>query len=458
MVYGRDFKRNVNSRRRAVAQQHAPNRHPFVGLLVLIVGLSLLGVVLAKTHESLTKDSSSESSEDAPVHANYVSDALRLIPSAPIASDDRNTSIDEVNPDGWVEVIVSKGDTLSRIFSNLGILDSLNSVLSLEEARKPLNVLIPGETLRMRTEGSELMELTYATSENSALHVLREGDSLSASLREVPIETRVNHISARIEGSLFGSGKREGLSDSMIMNMVELFEFDIDFALDIREGDQFSVIFEERYADGQRLKDGPILAAEFVNQGTTHRAFYFEQQGKRGDYFTEGGNNLRKSFMRTPLKFTRISSLFNPRRMHPVMHQIRAHKGVDYAAPVGTPVRATADGTIETIENQRGYGKVIVLEHWDTYTTLYAHLSRFASNLKKGSKVKQGDLIGYVGQTGMATGPHLHYEFRINGIHKDPLTVKLPREPLQSADLQRYRTRIHPLLAQLDQLRLASAR
>ncbi|MGF1643556.1 MAG: peptidoglycan DD-metalloendopeptidase family protein [Thiotrichales bacterium] len=426
--------------------------------MIFVASVSLLSVVLAKTHESLTKESTTSATTDATDIVDLISDTLPPADYEDATPHDSEGGDQIAGSDGWVEVIVSKGDTLSTIFSKLGILDSLKPLLDLKASREALNVLIPGETLRLRTEGTELLELIYATSETSALHVVREGDSLSASTREVPIETRVTHVTSRIEDSLFGSGKREGLSDNMIMRLVELFEFDIDFALDIRVGDRFSVIYEERYADGQRLKDGPILAAEFENQGNNHRAFFFTSDGKRGDYYTEDGKNLRKSFVRTPLKFTRISSLFNPTRMHPVLHKIRAHKGVDYAAPVGTPVRATADGVVATIEAQRGYGNVIVLEHWDTYTTLYAHLSRFAPDLKKGGKVKQGDVIGYVGRTGMATGPHLHYEFRINGQHKDPLTVQLPREPLTADALKQYRKQISPLVAQLDLTKVASAR
>jgi murein DD-endopeptidase MepM/ murein hydrolase activator NlpD len=225
---------------------------------------------------------------------------------------------------------------------------------------------------------------------------------------------------------LFVDGQEAGLPDRTIMELTDIFGWDVDFALDLREGDTFSVIYEEIYKNGEKIKNGRILAAEFVNQGRKLRAVYYEGKDGVEGYFSDKGDAMRKAFLRTPVNFTRITSRFSLARAHPILNTIRAHKGVDYAAPTGTPVRATADGKIAFVGQQMGYGNVVVMQHGDTYSTLYGHMSRFAGGVATGKHVRQGQTIGYVGQTGLATGPHLHYEFRINGVHRDPLAVKLP--------------------------------
>jgi murein DD-endopeptidase MepM/ murein hydrolase activator NlpD len=271
------------------------------------------------------------------------------------------------------------------------------------------------------------------------------------------VEHRQASVSGHIIDSLFVDGRKAGLSDAQIMELANLFGWDIDFALELQKGDRFEVVYDELWVDGEKLRNGPILAAEFINRGKVYRAVrYTDRQGET-HYYSPDGYAKKRAFIRTPVKFTRISSRFTRKRWHPVLKRWRSHKGVDYAAPEGTPVKATGNGRVTFIGRKGGYGKVIFLHHGSRYTTVYGHLSRFARGLKTGSKVKQGQIIGYVGHTGLATGPHLHYEFRINGVHRNPLTVKLPKSiRLPKKELARFRRQIQPMVAQLDELRAQS--
>jgi murein DD-endopeptidase MepM/ murein hydrolase activator NlpD len=246
-------------------------------------------------------------------------------------------------------------------------------------------------------------------------------------------QTRVAHVSATIDRSLFEAGLSVGLSDRLILSLAEIFGWDIDFALDVRTGDSFSVIYEEKYWLGRKIDDGPILAAEFVNNGRVYRAIGMRAQSGQLRYYTPTGRSLRQAFLRTPVKFSRVSSGYSDTRYHPILRLWRAHTGIDYVAPAGTPVRATASGTITLIGWNGGYGRTIEIDHGDTYSTLYGHLSRYRSDLHAGSHVEQGDVIGYVGSSGLATGPHLHYEFRVNGEHRNPLAYQSPDSELIGA-------------------------
>ncbi|KPK40462.1 MAG: peptidase M23, partial [Gammaproteobacteria bacterium SG8_47] len=231
------------------------------------------------------------------------------------------------------------------------------------------------------------------------------------------------------------AGQRAGLSDNLIMELAAIFGWDVDFALDIREGDEFAVIYEEHFLDGEKLRDGAIIGAEFVNQGQRYQAVRYTDPEGRGDYFTPDGMSMRKAFLRTPVEFSRISSRFGTRK-HPVLNKFRAHKGVDYAAPQGTPIKAAGDGKVIFAGTKGGYGRTAIIQHGGRYSTLYAHMSKFARGVRSGKYVRQGQTIGYVGSSGLATGPHLHYEFRVNGVHRNPLTVKLPEAAPISAALK----------------------
>ena len=231
----------------------------------------------------------------------------------------------------------------------------------------------------------------------------------------------------------------------------QIFGFDIDFALDLRQGDTFGVLYEQKFQDGRYVSDGRILAAEFVNQGKTHRAVWFESKdGEVKGYFTPEGKGMRTAFLRAPLDFTRISSKFNSRRLHPVLGIVRAHKGTDYAAPTGTKVWAAGAGRVAFAGRKGGYGNVVIIDHGKGVTTVYGHLSRFAKSLRTGRSVGQGDTIGYVGMTGLATGPHLHYEYRVNGVQRNPATLPMPRTEVPSSYMAEFRAGSEVALARLD--------
>ena len=229
-----------------------------------------------------------------------------------------------------------------------------------------------------------------------------------------------------IETSLFEAAAQSNISESLVMELANIFGWDIDFALDIRRGDRFGVVYNELYREDVKIRDGRILAAEFVNNGRLYKAVYYTDPKGDGDYFNEEGKSMRKAFLRSPVGFARVSSRFSNKRWHPVLAKWRAHKGVDYAAPRGTPVRASGDGKITLIGKKGGYGRAIFIQHGGRYTTVYGHLNGYARDVSRGKRVKQGQIIGYVGSSGLATGPHLHYEFRVNGVHRNPLTVSLP--------------------------------
>lgn len=350
----------------------------------------------------------------------------------------------------WHEVIIESGDTMSAIFSRLDIYKQLHSIMALGEKTELLNSIHPGQELRVRI-GEGLEEMIYEPNEYQRLHIEKTENGLRAELLKQDIEVRQAHAHGVIKDNLFLAGRKAGLSDTMIMKLAEIFGWDIDFVLDVREVDHFTVIYEEHYRDGEKIGEGDIIAAEFVNRGTAYRALrYTDDQGKTA-YYAPDGHSMRKPFMRNPVDFTRISSYFDPNRRHPILNTIRAHNGVDYAAPTGTPIKAAGDGKVVFRGVNGGYGNAIILQHGSNYSTLYGHMSDYASGASIGSRVEQGQVIGYVGSTGLATGPHLHYEFRVNGVHRNPLTVKLPAaEPLPENEMPVFAAAIEPLLDQLD--------
>jgi murein DD-endopeptidase MepM/ murein hydrolase activator NlpD len=292
---------------------------------------------------------------------------------------------------------------------------------------QPLTQLRPGQRLRVRTDAiGQVHEIVYAIDTNESLRLVRHAQGYEVKRETRELETRVAHVTGTINKTLFEAGQEAGLSDALILKLVEIFGWDIDFALDLRRGDRFSVIHEEKYWLGQKIADGVILAAEFVNRGRTHRAFAHRDSTGFTRYYEPDGMSKRRDFLRTPIEFSRISSGFSLHRFHPILKTWTAHKGVDYAAPVGTPVRATATGRVLALGTDGGYGKRIVVKHGGAYSTLYAHLSRYQNGLRVGSYVEQGQVIGYVGSTGLSTGPHLHYEFQVGGQHRNPLALKSP--------------------------------
>ncbi len=356
-------------------------------------------------------------------------------------------------PGTWHEVTIQSGDSLARIFSKQEIpARQLHDIVASGKDAKKLTRIYPGQKLRMRTTPEDgLLELVYEIDALNQLHVVRNEDSYQAQMVEREPERRQVRAAGTIQDNLFLAAQRSSLPHKITMKLAEIFGWDVDFALDIREGDQFALIYEELFLDGERIGTGDILAAEFVNRNKTHQAVRYTDDSGRTDYYSPKGRSMRKDFLRTPVDFSRISSRFSTGRKHPILNRIRAHKGVDYAAPRGTPVKATGNGKIVLRGNKGGYGRTVIVQHGSTYRTLYAHLSRYASGLKNGSRVQQGQVIGYVGSSGLATGPHLHYEFHVNGAHRNPLTVKLPAAaPLPKQFREKFKLESENLLAQLE--------
>jgi murein DD-endopeptidase MepM/ murein hydrolase activator NlpD len=313
-------------------------------------------------------------------------------------------------------------------------LDAMNqpAVLALEIAKLPnsqwLTHLRAGDTLKFGFDKQgQLKEIQYPKSQTLTYVLQIDEDALHLHKQIKVVERHVVRTGGTIKSSFYLSGKKAGLSDRSIMNLADIYSWDIDFIRQLREGDPFKVIYEQKYLNGKYIGDGDILAALITTyDGTKHYAFLLkDKDGKKLGYFDEKGHNLRKAFLRNPVDYVRITSRFQPRRYHPVLHKWRAHRGVDYAGPIGTPIHVTGDGQIIKRAWSHSYGRVIFVKHAGKYTTVYGHMSKFGK-YKKGDWVKQGDIIGYIGMTGLASGPHLHYEFRINGKHVDPLKVRFP--------------------------------
>jgi murein DD-endopeptidase MepM/ murein hydrolase activator NlpD len=326
----------------------------------------------------------------------------------------------------------------------------LAAIRNLPGIRQSLDFLKPGDAIKLTHTDGDIQELSRKVSETQTLDVVRQNDGFEAKMIDNPVEIRVRTASATIDSSLFQAAGAADMSDTVALKLAGIFGWDIDFVLDIREGDRFTVTYQQIYQAGQYLRDGEVLAAEFVNNGRRYRAVRFISDSGSAGYYTPDGVAMRKAFLRAPVDFTRVSSAFNPHRLHPILNTIRGHMGTDYAAPTGTPVHAAGDGHVSFAGQRGGYGNALILSHGSNVSTLYGHMSRFARNMHVGTHVQQGDVIGYVGMTGLATGPHLHYEYLMNGVHKNPQTVQLPgAEPLRAEALQRFRTMAAPLIAGL---------
>ena len=354
----------------------------------------------------------------------------------------------------WTTLTVSSGDTLSTLFQKLGLSAStLHTVINSSKEAKAFTRLRVGQQLdfRLDSEG-QLLGMRSQLNTLETIYIERDGESFAFSKDVLEPEVRTRYASGTISSSLFMAAQNAGLSHNLTMQMANVFGYDVDFAREIRQGDQFEVLYEEKHLDDQRVGTGNILAARFTNRGKTYTAVRYTDAKGYSSYYRADGTSMRKAFIRTPVEFARISSRFNPGRMHPVLNKIRAHKGVDYAAATGTPIKATGDGRVVHVGRKGGYGNTVVIKHGQTYQTLYAHMSRYASGIRVGSNVSQGQVIGYVGMTGLATGPHLHYEFQVNGRHVDPLSVKLPAsDPIPKSERTAFLALSNQLMASLDQ-------
>lgn len=341
----------------------------------------------------------------------------------------------------WSEERIQRGDVISNVLSRAGMNDpEVHKFILSDVAARPLYKLRPGRGLRLAlSDEGRLRELRFLMSSEEMLVISREDNALRAKIIRPELEVRREQRVGNIRSSLFGAADRAGIPDAVTIAMANVLGGEIDFYHDLRQGDSFSVVYEMTYIDGELVGSGKILAVEFINQGKEYSAYLWQGENNEltdAAYYNAKGESSKKAFLRAPLEFSRVSSNFNPGRLHPVLKVKRAHTGTDFAAPTGTPVRAAGDGTVEFAGKKGGYGNLVILRHAGKVATYYGHLSRFSSNAKKGKRVQQGDVIAYVGSTGYATGPHLHYEFRVNNKPQDPLKAVLPPSPPIEAKYQ----------------------
>ncbi|MBE0620941.1 MAG: peptidoglycan DD-metalloendopeptidase family protein [Burkholderiales bacterium] len=388
----------------------------------------------------------------APDTANAFIPARTVVESLDVARPEQSLDFNQVF---WREERFGRGDTISDLLTRLGVNDAeARAFLRQVKRGRSLQSLRPGTTVQARTAGDgTLLALRFITDKSRLIGFDKLGAEFKAVEQQLALSPQQQMKSGEIRSSLFAAADAAGLSDNVAIQLADIFSGDIDFHRDLRRGDKFTVIYEMFYHEGRAFKSGRVLAAEFINQDKSYRAVWFEDAEGRGGYYTPDGKSVRKAFLRSPLAFSRISSGF-AMRFHPILHKWRTHKGVDFAAPVGTHVKATADGTVEFAGWQNGYGKVVILKHQRGLSTRYAHLSRFAAGLRKGLRVQQGDVIGNVGQTGWATGPHLHYEFRVNNEVRNPLTVALPPAlPIPAQQMAAFSKASAPFAAELNLLK-----
>ena len=370
----------------------------------------------------------------------------RVVAAAPVEIQE------PVSPFQSAEVIIRRNDTLDAIFRQMELsLADLAELRNLPDVRKSLDMLRPGDIIMLTHLNGELKSLTRRLSDTATLSVTRAGQGFDANIIENPLEIQETSMSGTIDSSLFGAVNAAGGSDGLAVALADVFKYDIDFVNEVQPRDRFAVAYQQQWQDGAFVRDGEILAAEFVNKGKTFRAVRYIMPDGSTEYFTPDGHSVRKAFLRFPVAFGRVSSGFNLSRRHPVLKTVRAHKGIDFAAPVGTPIKAAGSGRVIFRGVKGGYGNAVILAHAGSVTTLYGHMSRFTRGLRVGDKVKQGEVIGYVGMTGLATGPHLHYEYRVGGVHRNPATVPLPKAETIPAKLRAdFEAKSAPLLARLD--------
>ena len=406
----------------------------------LTESIQVNGEALSQIHASISSSSVSSSKQDAFI-PTQLAEITQPEPVKEITEPLKHTIIK-----------IKSGHSLSAIFRKHKFShQDLYRIMQKGQLSKALRNLHPGRTLEVESNAEgKLFSLSYQINRLQTINVIRADDDFDIQTVDKPVEKRINFSAGSIQSSLFESGKEAGLSDALVMEMAGIFGWDIDFALDIRRNDKFSILYEEQFIEGKKYQTGTILAAEFTNQGKTFKAIRFTDKSGRTSYYTPEGLSMRKTFLRSPVDFRRISSRFGKRK-HPVLNRMRLHKGVDYAARRGTPIQSSGDGKVVFKGRKGGYGRVVIVQHGSRYKTLYAHMNGFKRGIRVGKSVKQGQTIGFVGSSGRATGPHLHYEFRVNGAHRNPLTVKLPNSaPIKSAFKGEFVAHAQRLLAQLN--------
>ena len=356
----------------------------------------------------------------------------------------------------WRNERVQRGDTVDELLRRMSIEDAAASDYLRKSAETVTFRKLPigTEVLAETTAAGSLIALRYNSNDSAQTLVEKQDGAFTTKILPAQLENRLFVRTGEIKTNLYAATDEAGLPEAAANQLNELFSGDIDFHHDLRKGDKFTVVYEMTYSNGALLHTGRIQAAEFITQGHTYRAVYFQKDAQHGDYYTPEGKSVHKAFLRSPIEFSRVSSSFSLSRFHPILNKWRSHKGTDFAAPMGAKAKVTADGVVSVIGKQGGYGNVIMVNHQGKYTTVYGHLSRFALGLHKGQHVAQGEVIGYVGMTGLATGPHLHYEFRVNGQQRDPLRVALPdAKPIDSTYLAAFQPVADDFVARLNLLR-----
>jgi murein DD-endopeptidase MepM/ murein hydrolase activator NlpD len=352
----------------------------------------------------------------------------------------------------WQQVVVLKGDSLRRVFTREKLpLAQLQQIQKAAQS-KQLNQLTVGNSILYQLDNNKrLTQMLVHINDQKLIRIEATAPNQFKITSEVPkFDTQLIYASSVIKDSLFVSGRKAGLSNHVLTQMTEILGSTIDFSVDVKKNDNFHILFEEKQLNGKKIGKENILAIEFNNRGKIVQAIRYQSQQGHSGYFSPEGTGLQKAYLRTPIESARISSHFGSRK-HPVLHRMRAHKGVDYAAPTGTPIKAVSDAKVVFMGTKGGYGKAIELRHSKTHSTFYAHMSKFSPNIRNGSVVSKGQVIGYVGRTGLASGPHLHYEFRINGVHHNPLTVVLPRtQAIAGAQKKNFTEHAHKLMALLN--------
>lgn len=356
----------------------------------------------------------------------------------------------------WHTERLQRGDTVAELMLRLNIKDAVASdYLRNSTDARAFRKLSVGNEVQAETDATgALVSLSYLGEQGAKIVVRKQGDTFSSKATAAQLEKRLFVRTGEIKTSLYAATDAAGMPESAANQLTEIFSGDVDFHHDLKRGDRFTAVYEMTYSNGALVKAGQIQAAEFINQGQVYRAVRFQSDSSHSDYYTPEGKSLKKAFLRSPIAFSRVSSGFTMSRFHPVLNKWRAHKGVDFAAAMGTPVKATSDGIVSFVGQQNGYGNVINLKHQSNLSTVYGHLSRFAKGLHTGERIRQGEVIGYVGMTGLASGPHLHYEFKIDGQQRDPLRVALPNAlPVNGANRTAFKAMADKFVASLVQLR-----
>lgn len=366
-----------------------------------------------------------------------------------------------VNSSEWKIIKTRPGDTLAGVFNRAGIsAKTLHAIIKNNPHAKVLAAIKPNQELQLLVNNQTLEKMIMPFTSTQNLVVYKEGNLYKSKINSRKMSSHNHFVTATIQGSLYSTAKRNNIPYKLIQQMTDIFTWEIDFARDVRAGDQFTIIYKAFYIEDKQVGTGDILAVSYKNGGRTFQAVRHTNRNGQSDYFTPQGSGLKKAFNRYPIRFSHISSTFTLSRYHPILHYRRAHKGVDLAARIGTPIQATGDGRIEMIGRQSGYGNMIKINHSQIYSTIYGHMLKFQKGLSKGDFVRRGQIIGYVGQTGLASGPHCHYEFHINRQPKNPTTVDLPKSPpISGRELANFKANTNTLLAQLklyEQGRLAN--